>query len=1112
MVWLIVGLYQTAIADERDTFFESKVRPILLARCVECHGEDEQNADLRFDLNPFIASSWVAVPGKPSESKLVHAIRYEESVAAMPPDRKLPDEEIKILTDWIESGAYWPKKVESSKTDPGMLPPAKRIDQIREQHWAFRPIEKCDPPEVANAAWVKQPLDRFLLSKLEQHGLSPSLPADKRTLILRAHFVLTGLPPTYDEVEAFVADKDPDAFSKLVERLLQSKHYGERWARHWLDVARYAETTGYLAGSADTTYPYAYTFRDYVIKSFNDDKPYDRFVMEQIAADRMDLKEVDRSALAALGFLTVGRKFMGNPHDIIDDRIDVATRAFLGLSVSCARCHDHKYDPIPTADYYSLYGVFASSSEPGELPLLGKPEENPQYSEFLAARAEKEREVESWLEKKRIQTQKELRSRVADYLEYFAKSRPNSGHSDVKQIGQRGALRPQATARWKRYLEDHANDHHPVWMLWHRLAELPADDFKTKAQDLLSDQSSATWLAGVHQGILAAFRSQPPDSMEAVAQFIGQQLEAADAAWLVAVEKEKTLTGLPDNNQEQLRAVLYEQDSPTVLDLDRMRAHLNQAERNEYNQQLSKVKAVESKHPGAPGRAMVLNDNPTPQDAVIFLRGQPGNRGDQVPRRFLQILSHVDGGQPFANGSGRLELARAIANSKNPLTARVIVNRIWQQHFGFGLVRTASDFGSRGESPTHAELLDYLAEDFMANGWSIKRLQRQIMLSAAWQQSSEHRAEANAIDPENRLLWRMPRRRLEFEPLRDRWLSVAGNLDLQIGGRSVKIHEDANRRGLYAYVDREDVPSLLAAFDVPSPDASQALRSRTTVPQQALYMINSKFVIAQAKLLASLTTQITDTQQRVIEFYRRTLARDPSADEIQLAMRYLDPAKPSLFEGVSSTAAAEQADATTWQFGYGIWNDSEGRTQFTPLPYFTGERWQLSSNFPDENWGYLMISAKGGHPGNNRNQATIVRWIAPGAGVISIRGKLKHEADQGDGVLARIVSSRHGEKGKWSVHHGQADTAVTGLEVQIGDTVDFIVECGDSPSFDSYQWAPIVQVEQSGDPRLDDGDFWKYASDFAAISASFSVANEKLDPWVQLAQVLLASNEFAFVD
>jgi Protein of unknown function (DUF1553)/Protein of unknown function (DUF1549)/Planctomycete cytochrome C len=1092
-----------------DEFFETKVRPLLVQRCLECHGAEEQNADLRFDRNPFVENTRSVVPGKPDESKLIHAIRYQQSSTAMPPDRKLPDDEIKILTQWVESGAYWPKEESSAST--AMLPPAKRIDQIREEHWSYKPPSQYAPPEVNDASWVK-PIDRFILQKLEAQKLAPSKQADRRTLMLRAHFVLTGLPPTYQEVEAFVADNNPDSFARLVDRLLASKHYGERWARHWLDIARFAETTGYLAGSADTTYPYAYTYRDYVINAFNDDKPYDQFVMEQIAADKLDLPEDKKAAMAALGYLTVGRKFMGNTNDIIDDRIDVVSRGFLGLSVTCARCHDHKYDPIPTADYYSLYGVFASSSEPPELPLLGKPEENPQYAEFVAARTEKEREVESWLDNKRIQTEKELRSRVADYLDYFAKTRPNSGHSDVKQLGARGALRPQATQRWKRYLADQSGSSHPLWLLWYRLSEIPAEGFKDKAPALLNDPSSVELQAKFHQGLLAALRANPPESMEAAAKIIGQHIEDADAAWTAAREKDNSLTGLADQQQEQLRAILYENDSPTVLDLDRMRTHLNQAERNEYNQQLSKVKAVESKHPGAPGRAMALKESDSPHNPVVFVRGQPGNRGDAVPRRFLQILSHVDGGQPFANGGGRLDLARAIANSNNPLTARVIVNRIWQQHFGYGLVRTSSDFGSRGELPTHPELLDYLAAEFMADGWSIKRLQQRIMLSAVWQQSSDSRPEGQAIDPENRLLWRMPRRRLEFEPLRDRWLMVAGQLDLTVGGRSVKVHEDGTRRGLYAYLDREDIPSLLASFDVPSPDASQAMRSKTTVPQQSLFMINSKFLIDRAKALSDSTASIVDLDQRIAEFYHRTLARRPRPEEVALAKQFLDPTKPSLPTASPVDEDASEPHKPAWKLGYGFWNSDSGQVQFSELAYFAADRWQMSAQFPDPTFGHLSVTRSGGHPGPSPQHSTILRWIAPGKATVSVRGKLKHSSDQGDGVSARMVSSRLGVQGKWDAHNSEVNTSKGGIEVEAGDFLDFIVDCRQSNNHDGYQWLPTIKIEQANDGKLAIGDFWKFSSDFDDVAKQHAANSGPVDLWVQFAQVLLVSNEFAFVD
>ncbi|MFM7043021.1 MAG: DUF1549 domain-containing protein, partial [Planctomycetaceae bacterium] len=346
---------------------------------MECHGPDDQSGELRLDRRSAVerggASGPIVAPGDPDKSRLITAIHYGDSKLQMPPDGKLPSEAIDTLTAWVQRGAHWP--AETAGDDAAPLPPAQRIAEFQEKHWSYQPIVPHEPPAVRDAAWVRQPIDAFVLARLEGAGLAPNPPADRRTLIRRAFFTLTGLPPTFEEVEAFAADESADAFPRLVDRLLESRHYGERWARHWLDIARYADTTGYFAGSRDTRYPYAYTYRDYVIDAFNDDVPFDQFILEQIAADRLDLPPERQKALAAMGFLTVGRRFQGRQHDIIDDRIDVVTRGFLGLGVACARCHDHKYDPIPTADYYSLYGVFASSHEPEELPLLGDPRANP---------------------------------------------------------------------------------------------------------------------------------------------------------------------------------------------------------------------------------------------------------------------------------------------------------------------------------------------------------------------------------------------------------------------------------------------------------------------------------------------------------------------------------------------------------------------------------------------------------------------------------------------------------------------------------------------------------------------------------------------------------------
>jgi len=1090
---------------EQEAFFESKVRPLLAEHCVACHGADEQAGELRLDRRAAVqrggGSGPVIVPGKPEASSLIRAIGYSDNALQMPPEGKLPAEAIAVLTAWVSTGAYWPEEADQ---DDAPQSPAEQIDEFRNSHWAFQPIVAAEPPQVAQTQWPQQPLDQFILARLEAAGLTPNPPADRRALIHRAYFALIGLPPSYEEVEAFVADPSPDAFAQVVDRLLENRHYGERWARHWLDIARYADTTGYMGGSRETRYPYAYTYRDYVIAAFNDDKPFDRFILEQLAADQLKLEGDEQSALAAMGFLTVGRRFMNRQHDIIDDRIDVVTRGFLGMSVACARCHDHKFDPIPTADYYSLHGVFASSEEPAELPLLGQPQPSPQYEAFLQEQAKKQQEADRWLDETRVKTEDELRSRVADYLVYLARTLPQYKAGEMKQQGERGPLRPQAVRRWQQYLSQPTAPANPLWQLWQRLAALSPEEFPQRASELLNNADDPL-LQSLHPRLLAALRSEPPQTMADVAQRIGSELETVDDLWRKGREADVALSRLPEEDDEALRQVLFAADSPTTLDTAQMIAHLDQGERNKHNTMLGQVKAVEVSHPGAPPRGMVLLDKPKPQEPVIFRRGQPGNRGDRVPRRFLQVLAHVDGGQPFSQGSGRLELAQAIASPDNPLTARVIVNRIWQHQFGAGLVRTSSDFGIRGETPSHPELLDHLAAEFIADGWSIKRLQRRIMLSATWQQASTVRPEAHQVDPENRLLWHMPRRRMEFEPLRDRLLAAAKQLDYQIGGRSVMIHQDAPRRGLYAYIDREDVPGLLASFDLPSPDASQAMRAQTTVPQQALYLMNAPFVIDRARALAEQTAAEESAAARVSTLYRRTLARDPDADELKLALMFLTPAP------AASAADEEAPPLPPWRFGYGHFDSSSGAVQFTPLPYFNGQAWQGSSTFPDPQLSYLRLTADGGHPGSDDQHSVIRRWVSPLAGVVEIQGRLKHPQKQGDGIRGQIVSSRHGVQGEWTAHGNEVETAVTRVEVQPGDTLDFVVACGKTPSFDGFQWAPVVRLVESETADWESGFRWESASSFVTASRSL-IPPEPLDPWVQLAQVLLLCNEFAFVD
>lgn len=884
-----------AAEDRKEAFFESKIRPLLVEHCVDCHGPDDQSGELRLDRKVHFqrggGSGALINSGNADASRLVKAIGYQDNSLQMPPDYKLAEDEIELFRKWVREGAHWPDEEASDADETETMSFADQIIAQRESHWAFQPISMPQLPEFEGAEGLT-PIDRFVRDRLRNADLSPNPKADRETLIRRAYFTLIGLPPTYEEIQAFVNDDAADAFEKLVDRLLDNPHYGERWARHWLDIARYGDTKGYLAGNQETRYPFAFTFRDYVIDAFNSDKPYDQFIIEQIAADRLNLEGDDRQSLAAMGFLTVGRRFMNRRHDIIDDQIDVVTRGFLGLSVSCARCHDHKYDPIPTADYYSLYGVFNSSEEPGELPLLGEPKSTPQYEEFLKAQAEKQKEVDVWVEERRVATEDELRSRIADYLVYFAEEATQGKNAKQKYQGKRGPLRRAAVRRWQKFLTTPNESSGPVWDLLRAMAAIPADQFAEQLQSLSQVDADAKQSPALKR-LLGQLSSSQPQTLVEAAQSIGDQFEAVYQQWKDAKKADKNLQQLEEPGDEALRQILWSATTPTTLNRDQMISHLDQSERNRYNQLKNQVNGVEVTHPGAPSRGMVMVDKAKAIEPVIFRRGVPGNRGDRVPRRFLQVLEDVDGGQPFNDGSGRLELAHAIANPDNPLTARVIVNRLWQHHFGDGLVRTSSDFGTRGDPPTHPQLLDYLAADFMNGGWSIKQMQRRIMLTETWQQSSDLREHAATVDPENRLLWHMPRKRLEFEALRDRLLVAAGRLDDRIGGRSVMIHEDATRRGLYAYIDREDLPGLLANFDVPSPDASRAQRTKTTVPQQSLYLMNSQFVIDQAKALAKRSAESIlensgdETTERIRRMYRHALARDPNDNELKHAADFV---------------------------------------------------------------------------------------------------------------------------------------------------------------------------------------------------------------------------------
>jgi len=882
-VVLLVAFLFTAPLQAADPtaleLFEKNVRPVLVEKCVSCHGAEKQKGGLRLDTRVAILKGGERGPGivprKPTESLLVKAVRHADEELKMPPSGKLSAREIAALEKWIELDAPWPAKV--------TLATPNAIEQAAAKHWAFRPVKRPEIPKLKTPP--PNPIDAFVVAKLTEKGLSLSPRADKRTLIRRVTFDLLGLPPTAAEVEAFLKDNSSDAYEKLLDRLLASPRYGERWGRHWLDVARYADNKGYVFFEGKE-YPWAWTYRDYVIRSFNEDKPFDRFVMEQLAADLLAPNDVE--AQTALGFLTLGGHFMNNTHDIMDDRIDVVTRGLMGLTVTCARCHDHKFDPIPSADYYALYGIFRSSVEPTVPPLAGPPPKEPEYLLYDAELKLREKRLVDFVTTKHTALVNGARTRAAEYLLAAHAARNQPPADDFMLLADPGDLNPSMITRWRQFLADTKKRRHPAFLHWHAVAELPEPEFAVKAGELLKA------VRGGNKLVAAAF-AKPPASMKEVAARYGKLLTEVDKQWKDATSRGQTKLGDPD--AEELRRVLYGADSPAdaplALDWGFLSLFPDRATQGEYQKHLRELENWLAK---GPPRAMVLHDTTRPYDPRVFERGNPGRPGEPVSRQFVKVANPRC--KPFSSdSSGRLDLAGEIVSRDNPLTARVFVNRVWMYHFGRGLVGTPGDFGLRGDAPTHLELLDWLASEFMqptnpdreVGGWSVKQLHKRIMTSTTYTQASLDRVEAVATDPDNRLLWKQNRRRLEFEPLHDAVLAVSGQLDTKLGGPSVRLFGGNKRRAVYGYVDRLEFPSLLTTFDVPNPSGSVPERTTTTVAPQALFLMNGPFARDAAKKLVALPAiqKLTEPGNRLDLIYLTVYGRPPASDEKKLALEFV---------------------------------------------------------------------------------------------------------------------------------------------------------------------------------------------------------------------------------
>ncbi|MFN0085614.1 MAG: DUF1549 and DUF1553 domain-containing protein [Blastocatellia bacterium] len=960
----------------------------------------------------------------------------------------------------------------------------------RKSHWAFLAVRSPDVPRVKGK--TNNPIDNFLLARLEAAGFQFNRPADKYTLIRRATYDLTGLPPAPEEIDAFLADKSPEAFTRVIDRLLASKRYGERWGRHWLDVARYADSEGLATtdGGIASWFPYAHTYRDWVIRAFNEDMPYDQFLLHQIAADRVP--DYDPKNLAALGFLTLRRGAADiTTEDKIDDQIDVVSRGLMGLTVSCARCHNHKFDPIPTKDYYSLFSILANSRAPKELPLLDPKASGGEKEKTLRAEIKK---IEDEIAQKRETRFPEL---LAGYraAEEVAKCLLSAHDArDLKKETELVALAREKDynlffmKRWREHLRRAGED--DIWTIWHRLSALPAREFAARAASTL-----AAALADDGHGInplVAGEFATPPASMREAAERYGRLLAKFD-------KPEK----LADPAEEALRLALRGANAPANVafkDFDEIQLIADLQFEFGKRQTIERLRITYA-YDNAPPRAMALEDDPELKPGHVLVRGNPDNKGEPVARQFLQILAG-ENRQPFTNGSGRLELARAVACKENPLTARVLVNRVWQHHFGHGLVRTPSDFGLRGDAPTHPELLDFLAGQFIANGWSIKSLHRLVMLSRAWQQASANNEAASGADPENRLLWRMNRRRLDYEELRDSLLVAGGNLDLTMGGlpRNAATWPFMRRRTVYSFIDRIALPNDYQIFNFAGPEFHSPQRYLTTVPQQALFWMNSPFVMEQAQAVMKRPeiASLQDPRERIRGLYRVLYGRAPGEEEIALGLKFVSSAVPQPAAG----APADKSD--DWQYGQGEFDEAAKKTKgFLRHEYFLGGHWRATPLISDPRIVSVRVTEQGGRP-EGGSRAVIRRWIAPFDGEVSISGILENEYELPcggcDGVQGTLVSSRAGVLGSWTANLSKSETRVPSLSVKKGDALDFITDGRKNGGSDEFKWNATIKRSDAGDEE------WNSARDFRRP------ARQPLTIWERYAQALLAAVEFVLID
>jgi cytochrome c553 len=1018
---LHLALANARAGEEGAEFFEKKIRPILVGNCYKCHSAkaEKLKGGLRLDSREGLLKGGETrasiVPGDPEKSLLIEAVRYSNEDLRMPPKKKLKDEEIADLTAWVRMGAPWPAsggaQAETSKTSVFNL-------QERARHWAFQPIKKAKPPVVRNNAWPRSPVDNFILAALEAQGLSPAPPADRRTLIRRVTYDLIGLPPTPTEIDAFLADESPDAYRKVVERLLASPHYGERWARHWLDLVRYAETRGH---EFDFELPTAWQYRDYVIRALNADVPYDQYVTEHVAGDllanpRRHPTEQFNESIIGTAFFFLGEA-VHSPVDVredectrVDNQIDVLSKTFLGLTVGCARCHDHKFDAISARDYYGLAGYLISSRF--QQAFVDAPERLAGHIQKLettgaAARplaiagADRAMHVDvprlrQWLK----ETPEAELKRVSHPLYLLAAlgSTPPEKFVEAKQVligklrglveqSQRipdgatvfetferrtydnwfvtgDAFGTRATRGFETIIQ--ADPAHPVRAvmpdgvacsgristrlqgalrsksfvisknkIWYRVAgrgatvnlilngfqliqdpiygglrfKLDGDQFRWHAQDVSQWKGHHAYIEILDDGDGYAavdriyFSDFDPPAEAPNSLFVGAVADSAvTSAEILEQRYAHRLNRILDDWIGGQGPHLW-RARDTAQTINWLLERQPVAKSPELTAALASYREAEESTP-TPTRVMAVADG-TADDEYLLKRGNHKTPGEVVPRGFLEVLR---GEEPIEmpNGSGRMQLAKHMTSAANPLVSRVMVNRIWQHHFGEGIVRSPDDYGVMGQPPTHPELLDFLASEFVRQGWSIKNMHRMILLSSTYQMSSQADAKAAAVDPQNKLLQHMPVRRLEAEVIRDAMLAVSGRLNSKMYGPSVPIYlttfmngrgrpavsgpvDGDGRRSIYLSIRRNFLSPMFLCFDYPIPFTTIGRRSVSNVPAQALAMMNNPLVVEQARLWArnAMATPNLSAAMRIEGLYATAFARPPDEAEAGAALQFI---------------------------------------------------------------------------------------------------------------------------------------------------------------------------------------------------------------------------------